>query len=182
MKKLLIIFSLLAMSTFAIAEERMHLIRPKGTELKLVQLQRKDDLSAKFSGQVWVTGTFVGRWPAGAKNKAYKTPEYLLVPNAESIAKLPHFVLKDAQHFSSYRVRTISLQNGEAALRIAVSEEEANQLLQRKVNATRTTGDFLIESYTVGVECDAPWARASLVRFETPERLAIAHLNVPEGC
>ena len=164
------------------AGERMHLVQPRGTELKLIQLQRQNDLFAKFAGQVWVTGTFVGRWSAGANNMADKSPDYLLVPDAASISKLPYFLLKEPPYFNSYKVKTIDLQNGEAALRIAVPEKDAKLLLGRKVDSVQTTGRFLVEAYVVGVECDAPWARAVLVKAELPEQAVAVHGKVPEGC
>ncbi|MBX9660286.1 MAG: hypothetical protein K2X00_17140 [Nitrospiraceae bacterium] len=150
--------------------------------MTLVQLQREDDLFAKFSGQTWVTGTVVGRWPAGAKNTAYKAPEYMLVPDARSVAKLPYFQLKDPSYFNKYRVQVIDLQNGESAIRMAVGAEKAERLLMRKTNVVRATGKFLIESFVVGVECDAPWARGILVKAEVPTQIAAIHQAVPERC
>lgn len=171
-----------AAATATAGDERMRLVHPRGTDLKLAQLQRENDLFAKFNGQVLVTGTFVGRWPAGASAQAYKTPDYVLVPDSASVARLPYFVLKEPPYFNSYRVRTIDLENGEVALRMAVGEVKAKQLLERKVNTVRVTGAFLIEAYVVGVECDAPWARAILVKVELPDQLAAAHRTIPDGC
>jgi hypothetical protein len=163
-------------------DERMRLVEPRETELTLLKLVREIDLSASYSGRIWITGTFVGRWPLGATDLREKEPEYLLVPDRKSIEKLPYFVLKEPPYFNRYKVRAISVVNGKQALHRAVSEADARRLLERRVNHVRSSGSFLIEEYVVGVECDAPWARAVLVRSELPEQLAFAHRAVPEGC
>ncbi|MDP3701619.1 MAG: hypothetical protein Q8R72_12020 [Hylemonella sp.] len=162
-------------------DQRMHLVQPKGPELALTKLVRTNDLFAEFSGQVWVAGTVVGRWPAGATNLNYKEPDYLLVPDQDAAAQLPYFVLREPPYFNQYKVRSIELINGAKALRIAAGEERTRRLLERRVNHVRVSGRFLIEQYVVGVECDAPWAKAILVKAELPEQAAASNA-VPEGC
>lgn len=160
------------------------LVQPKGTEkdLKLTELKNTDDFFAKFSGQIWLNGTFVVHWPAGASAMAYKTPDYKLVPDTASISKLPHFVINDPPYKNSYKVRDIEIQNGEEALRLAFNDVSVKKILERKTNSIRVTGRFLIESYVVGVECDAPWARANLVKADLPDQVVLAHHKVQEGC
>jgi hypothetical protein len=182
MKHILLLAGLLAtcMSAGA-AEERMHLVQPNGGGLALVQLERENNLFAKFSGQTWVTGTFVGHWPGGTKSKA-TTPEYLLVPDKSSSAGLPYFVLKEPPYFHRYLVDAIDVENGETTLHMVISQEKADRLLKRKVDAVRATGRFLVENFIVGVECDAPWARAVLVKAQLPSQVAVLHQTVPERC
>jgi hypothetical protein len=160
----------------------MRLVHPKGTELTFVRLTRGTDLNATFSGQTWVTGTFVGRWPTGAADSRFKTPDFILVPDPGSSLKLPYFFLRDPPFFNRYRVVNIEITNDEEALRRAVGDKAANRLLERRVDSVRATGAFLIETYSVGVECDAPWARAKLVEAKLPEQVAANHRTVPEGC
>lgn len=179
MKLLLVVLAALACNIAFASGQTTHLVHAKGAGLTLIS--RKLD-EAKFSGQAWVTGTLVGRWPAGAGAVAYKAPEYLLVPDAASSAKLPYFVLREPPYFNSYRVRTIEIQNGETALRLALGQKAAGSLVHRRVNAIRASGAFLIKEYSVGVECDAPWARALVVKAKIPDRVVQAHLRVPEGC
>ena len=159
----------------------MHLVQPTGPQLTLQKLVRTNDLFAKFSGQIWVTGTVIGRWPEGATNVNHKEPDYLLVPDRDSVAKLPYFVLREPPYFNQYKVRSIDLVNGVDALRLAVGESQVRRLLERRVNHVRATGRFLIEQYVVGVECDAPWARAVLVEAQLPEQSAMYNA-IPEGC
>lgn len=159
----------------------MLLVQPKGAALVLTKLVRTNDLFATFSGQVWVTGTVIGRWSTGAMNLADKKPDYLLVPDYGAVNQLPYFVLREPPYFNQYKVRSIELLNGAQALRIAVGEEQVRRLLERRVNHVRVNGRFLIDQYAVGVECDAPWAKALLVKAELTERSAKFNA-VQKGC
>ncbi len=185
MKRLLVLLLVLLITSTGFAQgERMRLVKPKSSSevLTLLQLQRKPDLVAQFNGQVWVAGTFVVRWPAGKDARVYREPDYLLIPDSVSTAQLPHFVYRDGSYVGSYKVRTITVQNGKEAAGIAFVPGDVERILQRKVNSVSVTGRFLIEAYSVGVECDAPWAKAVLVKAELPGQLALAHRKVLEGC
>ena len=182
MKRLLVLMALACTSVASQADgATTRLVQPKGSELKLVLLKNNNELSASFSGQVWVTGTFHGRWPAGAGALAYTSPEYVLLPDSASKSALPHFVIKDPPHVLSYKVRSIEIENGEEALRLAVGDAGAQRLIDRKANSVRATGRFQIHSLVVGVECDAPWAKAKVLRVEIPEKIA-THQKLSEGC
>lgn len=180
-KFVLLLSFLLACSLASAEQQKMRLIHPKGSNLKLIEIKRDTDLFAKFKGQSWISGTFVAKWPEGSEIETPNNIEYLLVPDSASISNLPYFVLKDPPYFLRYRVKTIELQNGENALRMTVSEKQANNLLEHKTNKIKASGSFLIEAYIVGVECDAPWARANFVKFKKPDKLA-SNLKEPEGC
>lgn len=183
MKAFIATFALLFFTAGQAADDlRMRLVQPKQAQLVLLKLERKVDLFAKFSGQVWVSGTVIGRWPEGATNMNYNEPDYILVPDEASRVVLPYFVLRDPPYFNRYLVRTITLLNGREALRKAVGERQAQRLYERRVNHVRATGRFLIDQYVVGVECDAPWARGNLVEVVLPELVASKHLQAQEGC
>lgn len=182
MRTLVLLVLTFSTSAMASAEDlRMHLVHPEGSDLVLTKLERGIDLHAKFAGQAWVSGTVVGRWPGGATNMNYKEPDLVLVPDSESAAQLPYFFLRDPKYSHRYKVRSIELVNGLDALRIASGDESVRRLLERRVNHVRVSGRFLIEQYMVGVECDAPWARAVLVRAEPAEQVA-KHNSFSDGC
>jgi hypothetical protein len=162
-------------------DQRMHLVQPKGVALVLTKLVRANDLFAEFSGKVWVTGTVIGRWSTVAMNTTDKEPDYLLVPDQGSVDQLPYFVLHEPPYFNRYKVRSIELLNGAEALRIAAGEEQVRRLLERRVIQVRMNGRFLIDQYVVGVECDAPWAKALLVKADSSQQVA-KYNAVPEGC
>jgi hypothetical protein len=179
---LIAIAAVLTIQFATAADQYMRLVRPTGASIKLVQLQQQNDLSAKFEGQLWVTGTFIAVWPGGAKAMAYKEPDYMLVPDAASVAKLPHFVLHTPKQVIRYKVKAIDLQNGEAALRMTILGVQADRLLNREIDSVRATGRFLVDSYVVGVECDAPWARGVLIKTDLPKKEVLAHRSGPERC
>ena len=78
--------------------ERLPLVQPVSSGLVLAKLVRQNDLSATFSGEARVSGTFMGIWPEGATNRNYKEPDYVFVPDKESSNRLPHFALREAPY------------------------------------------------------------------------------------
>jgi hypothetical protein len=166
----------------AAAGERLPLVQPLSSGLKLATLVRQNDLSATFTGEARVSGTFMGIWPEGATNRNYKEPDFLFIPDRESSNRLPHFALREPPYSHSYRVRSVVITNGQAALRQVAGEERLAKLLQRRVNHVRVTGFFVLGEFVVGVECDAPWARAKLLASELPDQVAIKHASPPETC
>lgn len=183
MKQALALLSALILSLPSFAGgERLQLKEPAANGLTLRKLEREPDLQAKFSGKAEVAGTFMGYWPEGATNKNYKEPEYILIPNASSKAKLPHYALKEGKFKHSYVVRHIDVQNGPAALTKAAGAEQVQRLLERRVNHVRVVGTFAIEHYVVGVECDSPWARADVVDSFSAADVAGLSLWPQGGC
>lgn len=164
------------------SDDDLQLVQPRGNGLKLERLKTKEGSDARFTGQTWITGRFVAWWPAGASNASDKTPEYLLIPDAKGAAKLPHFTLLYEHQRHRYPVKTIDLTNGEDALRRIVGEAQARQLLDRHVDSVDANGKFLLEDYSVGVECDAAWAHAMFIKAEAPRSLFAGHGDVPERC
>jgi hypothetical protein len=182
MKRLLIFLTLvLASVTIQANGATRNLIQPKGLELKLVELKTKNDLQASFSGKAWVSGTFYGIWPGGVEALSSKAPAFVLLPDGRSKSALPHFVIKDPPYAHTYKVKSIDIENGEEALRLAVGDVEAQRLLDRKVSSIRVTGRFQIQSFVVGVECDAPWSKAKVELVEIPKKVA-AHQKLTESC
>jgi hypothetical protein len=181
--RLLVCLLLLLAPGLAFAKDaRMRLVQPRGSTLTILQVSRDADVRARFAGRTWITGTVVGRWPLGAADPGYETPDYILVPDAPGIRRLPYWLLREPPYLNRYRITGIELTNGEQALRLAVGATEANRLRERKVDQVRATGTFLIEALEIGVECDAPWAKARLVQAKVPVRVAARHGEVVEGC
>lgn len=156
------------------AEHKLALVQPKQSSLMLSKVERKVDLFAEFKGRTRISGTLVAEWIGGKDNVNYQKPDYSLVPDSESVRRLPHF--------SGYRVRFIELSNGPAALEIAAGKDKADQLLKRRIGMVEVTGSFVVEKYVVGVECDASWAKATVVSANVPNRDFAAVLQPIETC
>lgn len=184
MRRLLIVPLMLLLSAYCLAEDAIRLVRPKATsdELHVAELKTESGASAKLKGQVWVSGTFIARWPAGASAMESGPPEYMLILDKRSVSKLPYFHLRTPTLQLAYKVTAIDLENGEDALRMAFSEASVQKLLGRKVDSVRLTGSFFIKDYEVGVECDAPWARAVLLKTNIPNQVAQIYKTAPERC
>jgi hypothetical protein len=164
------------------AGERLPLVQPTDSGLVLAKLVRQRDLSATFSGESRVSGTFMGFWPGGATNRKHNEPDYLFIPDKQTSNRLPHFALREAPYAHDYKVRWVTVTNGQAALKQAAGSDRVAKLLQRRVNHVRITGFFVIGEFVVGVECDAPWARAKLFTAELPDQVAVKHAFPPETC
>lgn len=181
MKRIFVLVMMIFATLAGHAEAFKTLVQSKNSDLKLVELRKKDELFAKFSGYVWVTGTLYGRWPAGAGALSYAAPEYTFVTDNASKLSLPHFLVKDPPYVSRYKVESIEIENGEDAVRLALGNAAALRLLDRRTDSIRATGRFQLQSFEMGVECDATWAKAKITRVEIPEKVA-AHQKPWEGC
>lgn len=166
----IVIFILAIALTFpALGAERLRLIQPKAATLKVAKIDYSSGPVAEFKGRMWVTGTLVVKW-GGEKSVE---PEYLLIPDHQSRQRLPHFV--------RYGVTWIEVKNGVEALSMARGADFARRASEWQKETVKLTGAFEIDSYVVGVECDAPWARASVARVNIPKQ-QLAALSGPEGC
>jgi hypothetical protein len=174
MRTLLAIAALVVAMGTASAERMIALVQPKENSLVLYRIERKNDLFAKYKGRTEVSGTLVAEWVGGKDNLGYKEPVYSLVLDAASARRLPHF--------SGYSVRSIELMNGREALQLSAGRSKANLLLKRKVTQVKVTGSFVIRDYTVGVECDWPWATAILISAHIPDRNFAAVVGPTESC
>ena len=173
MKKLIVLALLMTAIAAGAQEPETPLMEPAESGLQLARLSRNHELLADFTGRVTVTGTLVAEW-AGGIDSEYPDPEVVLVPDAGSIARLPHF--------SDYPVRHIELRNGRHALFMAVGEARANALLDRKLVRVEAAGTFVVADYSVAVECDASWTRGTMVSADIPGQRVAAVVAPIESC
>lgn len=162
-------------------EAASRLVQPTGTSLKLVDLRNTQELRAEFSGAVWIEGTLIVEWTDGSERAANPAPEYRIVPKATSKARLPYFVVNDPPYRNSYKVRSIEIENGDEALLLAIGREAAERFIEQKRSVVRVTGRFQLEAFSVGVECDAAWAKAKVLRVQLPKNGAKSQ-TTSEGC
>jgi hypothetical protein len=112
-------------------------------------------------------GTLVAEWTSDKDNLQVTDPDISVVPDAASIARLPHF--------AGYAVRHLELRNGTHALFMAAGAERASALFERKFARIEATGTCVVTDFTVGVTCDASWARATVVSATVSDpRLEVA--------
>lgn len=162
-------------------EVSSRLVQPKGSAFKLGDLKNTQELRAEFTGKAWVDGTLFGKWAEGSESVIDATPEYTLIPSHASSLTLPYFVITDPPHRNSYRIRSIEIENGEHALRVIIGSAAAQRFIERKKGTVRVTGRFQLESFAVGVECDAAWAKAKVSQVQLPSR-AVRPQKTVEGC
>jgi hypothetical protein len=172
--------SMLAIAVLAIAllparlrsEESLQLIVPPGA----LQLASKShtDIEAKFTGTMWVSGVFLAEWETGVDSEKENITEFWIVPDRATVAKLPHF--------AEYEVTAIQVEHGLTALKIVSGPASAADFAAHKIRKVKVQGRFQIDRYSVGVECDAPWATARVIAIDPPHVALTKKLVNAEGC
>jgi len=170
MKKLSLILVASLLTSQIAAAAQLTLVHAKSSPLKLARIERTNDLFAEFKGNIWVTGTLI----AESHGEGNAGTEYLLVPDRDSRGRLPHFY--------RYGVQWINVINGQDAFQRAGGTTVAVRKTEDEVRFAKITGSFQISNYIVGVECDAPWARAVIVKVDIPDQRLVATLNSPDRC
>jgi len=155
------------------ADEPSALVRPDDSPLQVVRMAAHGS-AADFSGHLSVSGTLVAQWPDGDHDPYSETPDVSLVPDAGSMARLPHF--------AGYEVHSLELRNARHALFMAFGATKANALLDESVKRLEATGTFEIADYSVSVECDTSWAQGSVVSARIPDARVVAIVDPIETC
>ena len=155
----------------AVATDTIPLVQPKEARVSLVEAGNG---SARFSGQLVVSGTLVAKWWPPHERLPDDQPDYEIVPDAKFKKLLPHY--------SGYTVRKIELLNGPEALKLAAGEVLAQRLATRKIPMVKAKGTFVLDSYEVGIECDAPWSKARFVKVQRQGEVRVFKSQIQDGC
>lgn len=155
------------------SEESLRLIVPPGAGLQLVS-KSHTDIEAKFAGTMWVSGVFLAEWETGVDSKTENLTEFWIVPDRATIAKLPHF--------AGYDVTAIQVEHGLTALKIVLGPATAAAFAAHKISKAKAQGRFQIDGYSLGVECDAPWAKARMIAIDPPHVALTKKLVNAQGC
>jgi hypothetical protein len=146
------------------------LIIPKDNGLKLISNGFYD---AKFSGQIQVSGTVTAQMSGGIDDDPGK-PELILVPDEDSLKRLPYF--------TRYEIKGIVLTNYDEAVLMVFGKDIAKKMTAKGADNRKTDGSFLIKDYEVGIECDYPFADATLVSANIPPKVADLGKHVMAYC
>ena len=154
----------------ALAQEaRIPLVQPRPSTLVLERVTAINQHHAEFKGAIWVRGTLYADW-----SQANSSPvELRLVPDGASRKRLPHF--------ARYGVTWIEVKNGTEALKMSFSASEYKRVLAREGSMAHVTGEWEISGYAVGIECDSPYAYATIVKTKIPAH-KLAGIQRPETC
>lgn len=150
------------------AADGPRLVNPQPSAFRATDVREADEHIAKFAGLARVSGTLYIDWSGATSPIA----EYRLIPSKNSSKRLPHF--------RGYRVTWIEPVDGSATLRTAVDGATYERVLGGKA-PFRVTGSWWVSNYEVGIECDAPYAHAT-IRFARTPTLAMASIKKPETC
>lgn len=129
---------------------------------------------AQYSGETWIKGRLAAEWVRGPDSTEEDTRNIRLIPEESVLTELPHF--------QGYIAREISLDNEAEALKLAFSPAQIAQFERRELKFMQASGEFLLHGYTVGVECNTPWARTELAKVKLPVDLALSGSWGHRGC
>ena len=154
----------------ALAQEaRIPLVQPRPSTLILERVTPINQHHAEFKGAIWVSGTLYATWSQPSSSPV----ELRLVPDGASRKRLPHF--------ARYGVTWIEVKNGSEALKMSFSASEYKRVLAREGSMAHVTGAWQISGYAVGIECDAPYAYATIIKTKIPGH-KLAGIKRPETC
>jgi hypothetical protein len=171
--KVLCILVAVILPMLVAADEPLKLVEPSNSTLQRASYDEKLSVS-KYTGQVKVAGTLTAKWIRGVDEQTPKTQEYLLRPDAESLARLPRF--------ERYPLETISIRNGSEALAAAAGRSLARRFSRHSVEKIEIRGSYRLDQLEISVECDSPWANASFVAVLEHDKPVVFPLGHHDGC
>lgn len=164
---------LIALGGPASADTPPALVVPEESGLVLSKREPAPAIQAQFAGRTRVAGTLTAMWENNTDG-GYGDARFELHPDAASTAALPHY--------EGYVVRKIDVVNGTRALAMAVGDERARRFIEQRVPRLSVSGVFHITGYSMSVECNALWAKASIAAADIPDPTAAAKVPVIETC
>jgi len=134
------------------------------TSFSTLQLKTTQDVYLEFKGQIWITGTLVGRWITPYEETEANYLELALIPDADMAARMPGY--------EGWDTSVIFLTNTASTLKLGFKPRAANALLTRRVLRIERRAEFLLSDFAVSIDCDRQSASAKLVRIK-PESAKI---------
>jgi hypothetical protein len=177
MKRLLRVVLLLLLTVTAMADVGLALIQPSGSGFQLSKrgVEGEPDAPyAEFGGRPWISGVLVAQWIHGVDEESPNTFDVRLVPDTKASKLLPYF--------SGYPVEDIVPENPKAAVKMAFDAKTLGRLERKEILVARAVGTFQVARYVVGVDCDAPWSRAMILKAKVPKAPLRAATAYPTGC
>ena len=173
--KILLTTALLLSLAFNVIASEDTLVRPSATAHLTVKENETRNYYAELEGQIRLDGVFVAEWikEADEEDQPFKL-RIRLIPN--------HFELKNLPYFSGYPIRILAIQNETEALKLAIEPNTLAQLKRKKLKQVKAIGTFWLENYNVTVECDNPWATATIVKASISKPLVLKKFPKKYGC
>jgi hypothetical protein len=144
------------------------LIVPKANGLKPSSVTPNPTEKASFTGQVWVSGVFIAQWPD--PQDELHADDGLVVSiklDKQEFKRLPYYDWPEWKE--RYVPNTVDIVDPEDAVKMVFPKAISTGLINRNLTIAKVHGRFLLGEYTVGVECDSPWAHAHLISASVKE-------------
>ena len=127
-----------------------------------------------LEGQIWITGTLVGRWITPVDETEANYLQLTLIPDADMTTRMPSY--------EGYVTNVIFLNNAEAAIKSGFQPSASRALLSRKVLRIEQRGEFLLKSVSVSIDCGAQSALANLILIKPETKSTKIALVKADAC
>ena len=136
--------------------------------LKLDSFEKERNSTAKFTGEVILSGGFSIGW-AFIDGEPFDLVARLY-PDNSSLKLLPHAV-------SSGNVKELRLSDAKNAAKSLLNTEQAKKLLSKEIVTINGSTTVKVSNYTTAIDCDRRWYMADLVEVIAPPLVAKASVK-----
>lgn len=183
MKKFLLFILALSAIYSALAADESHptLVVPKTSGLVVKTVEQAPLSDVSFSGEVWVSGLLIAQWPADIKTlDPHDKITVSIKLDKTELSHLPYFDWPEWK--KSYIPQEVYIWHPEDAVKLVFSKQISSQLLNKEIQRAKVHARFQLTDYEIGVECDWPWAHATLVSADVTAVAQIGKMIDFEGC
>jgi hypothetical protein len=149
-------------------------LAPPETSFSTLQYKTGGNGYMDLEGQIWITGTLVGRWITPVDETEANYLQLTLIPDAEMTTRMPSY--------EGYVTNVIFLNNEASALKSGFQPSASRALLSRKVLRIEQRGEFLLEGVSVSIDCGAQSALANLILIKPETKSAKIALVKADAC
>ena len=127
-----------------------------------------------LEGQIWITGTLVGRWITPVDETEANYLQLTLIPDADMTTRMPSY--------EGFVTTVIFLNNEASALKSGFQPSVAHALRTKKVLRVEQRGQYLLTNISVSIDCGSQAALANLIRIKPETEPAKIALVKADAC
>ncbi len=127
-----------------------------------------------LEGQIWITGTLVGRWITLVDETEANYLQLTLIPDPNMATRMPSY--------EGFATTVIFLKNETYALKSVFLPSVARALRNKKVLRVEQRGAYLLSSFSVSIDCGRQSALANLIRIDVETESAKIAVVKADAC
>ena len=127
-----------------------------------------------LEGQIWITGTLVGRWITPVDETEANYLQLTLIPDADLTTRMPSY--------EGFATTVIFLNNEASVLKSGFQPSVARALRTKKVLRVEQRGQYLLTNISVSIDCGSQAALANLIRVKPETESAKVAVVRADAC